>query len=1016
MLKKSTFREIRSSLGRYLAILAIVALGVGFFSGLKVTKEAMVSTADQYIKDHGFFDYRLISTLGFEEQDVKELEKIKDITFIEGSVNTDALFDIGTEQNRVLMVHSLPEKVNTVHIEHGRLPEKDNEFAGDSRYFSKSDIGKTIKLSEGNDKDRKDMFREKELVLTGVCDSPYYLNFERGSSSLGNGTVAGFIYMPASNFDTDYYTEVFLKLDAPGEMYSEEYKEYIKDKEDEIEEATERVADARYDRIVADAQKELDDAKVKLSDGEKEYNDGKKEYDTNYNKYVKEKADTEQKLADTWVELNDAGHELEAKEAELLENEQKLIDGQKELDAGKAEYEQKLAEFNAMKPMLPADQAAAIEAQLNATATALATEQAKIDGGLSAIAQGKEDIRSAKVDVAAGWQKYHDGKAEAQTEFNDADRELQDAQADLVDAEKDIADAKVEITDGQKDIDDIEKPDTFALNRDTNTGYVCFESDSDIVNGIAKVFPVFFFLVAALVCMTTMTRMVDEQRTQIGVLKALGYSDGAIMAKYLFYSGSAALIGCITGFLAGCYIFPAVIWQAYQIMYDFSADIQYILSPSLAIVSLIGALLCSMGATIFSCIHEFREVPAELIRPKAPKEGKRILLERITFIWKRISFLYKVSFRNIFRYKKRFFMMVLGISGCTALLVTGFGLQDSIQNIVEYQYDEIQVYDYSVNFKNTLTDEDQKAFEEKNKDHIKDAIFVHQSAADLVTSSRTQSLSLIAAEKDESKKFNDFVNLHRDDGTEINYPEKGEVVICKKLSEEYNLSPGDTITLQNSDMKQIKVKVSDVCENYVANFAYITTETYADEFGHEPDIKNAFVNTVSEESADVYASSGKILKDKNVVAASVSTDFRNRIENMMKSMDYIVILVIVAAGALAFIVLYNLTNINITERIREIATIKVLGFYPKETSAYVFRENFFLTAISAVVGIFLGKLLHAFVMSQISIDTIFFDVIILPKSYIFAVLLTFLFAVIVNFVMFFKLEKINMTESLKSIE
>ena len=1016
MLKKSTFREIRSSIGRYIAILAIVALGVGFFSGLKVTKEAMVSTADQYLKDQNFFDYRLISTLGFEDQDIDELEKIEDVSFIEGSVTTDALFDIGKDKNIVLTVHSLTENINKVKLQHGRLPEKENEFAGDGRYFNESDIGTTITISESNSSDTLDMFKEKELTLTGIITSPCYMNFERGSSSLGNGTIAGFIYTPASNFDTDYYTEVFLKLDAPGEMYSSEYKDYIKGIEDKIESETDRIALARYDRIVSDAEKELNDAKSKLSDGEKEYSDGKKEYDTNYNKYINEKADAENRLADTWVTLNDAGHELDSKEAELIENEKALNDGQAKLNEGKAKYQKELADFNVVKPMLPPEKAAAAEAVLNQTSEALTAEQAKLDAGFAAVEQGKRDISSARADIAAGWQEYHNGKADAEEGFSSADRKLSDAKAELGDAEKELNDAKSEIADGEKDIKEIKKPDSFTLDRNTNTGYVCFESDSDIVNGISKVFPIFFFMVAALVCMTTMTRMVDEQRTQIGVLKALGYSDGAIMGKYLFYSGSAALIGCISGFLAGCYIFPAVIWQAYHIMYDFSSDIQYILNPTLAIVSLIGALLCSMGATIFSCVHEFREVPAELIRPKAPKEGKRILLERITFIWKRISFLYKVSFRNIFRYKKRFFMMVLGISGCTALLVTGFGLQDSIQNIVEYQYDEIQLYDYSINFKDPLTEEDVLAFEEENKDHIKDAIFVHQSAADLVTGDKTKSLSLIAANKSDAAHFNDFVNLHKTDGSEIPYPEKGEVVICQKLSEDYSISQGDIITLKNSDMKEMKVKVSAVCQNYVSNFAFVNTDTYHDGFGQAAEIKNAFVNTVSHEAADVYASSGKVLKDDNVVAASVSIDFRNRIENMMQSMDYIVILVIVAAGALAFIVLYNLTNINITERIREIATIKVLGFYPKETSAYVFRENFFLTAISAIVGIFLGKLLHGFVMSQISIDTIFFDIIILPKSYVFAVILTFVFAIIVNFAMYFKLEKINMTESLKSIE
>lgn len=1015
MLKRSTFREIKSSIGRYVAILAIVALGVGFFSGLKVTREAMVTTADKYIEEKNLFDYRLISSLGFEEQDVESFRDIEGIRYAEGSVSKDALFDIGKDSNVVLMVHSSTENVNKVQLSSGKLPEKKNEFAGDARFFTSEDIGKTIKLSSDNEKDTMDFFTTEEFVLTGVIESPYYLNFERGSSSLGNGTLAGYIYVTPQALDTDYYTEVFLSMNERSEIYSDEYKNMISSAEDRIEEETTRIANNRYNRIVKEAQDELDE--------------GKAEYEENYNKYISEKnkaknrlSDSKQELEDGEAELDRNREKLDSSEQELIDNEAELDRSEKELDNGQNQlnqafddYRKQLAEFEASKAFLPPEQAAQIEAQLNGAKQVLDEKQQtinqgyeKINSGRTAISEGKSEIASgrkklenAEKEIENGWKEYKKGKKEAEEEFNDAEKELKDAEKELEDA--------------QKDIDDIEKPDTFVLDRDTNTGYVCFESDSNIVDGIAKVFPVFFFLVAALVCMTTMTRMVDEQRTQIGVLKALGYSNGTIMAKYLFYSGSAALIGCIAGFLGGCYIFPKVIWAAYHIMYDFSSEITYVLNPQLAIISLIGALLCSMGATLLSCINEFREVPAELIRPKAPKEGKRILLERIPFIWKRISFLYKVSFRNIFRYKKRFFMMVLGISGCTALLLTGFGIQDSIKNIVDYQYDEIQVYDYSINFSDALSEKDQEKFTEKNESHIKDMLFLHQSSADLLTKGQEKSVNIIATDED-NETFSSFVDLHNKKGNAVPYPGKNQAVICQKLSEDFNINQGDTITLRDSDMKEIKLQVSGICQNYVGNYVYMASGTYENGFGKDAEIKSAFVHTKSSENEDIYESSGKVLKEDNVVAVSVNNDFRTRVANMMKSLDYVIILVIFAAGALAFIVLYNLTNINITERIREIATIKVLGFYPKETSAYVFRENFFLTAISAVAGLFLGRLLHAFVMTQIRIDTIYFDIIVLPKSYLFAVLLTFGFAVIVNLVMYYKLEKINMTESLKSIE
>ena len=1043
MLKKSTFREIKSSLGRYVAILAIVALGVGFFSGLKVTREAMVTTAGEYIQEKNLFDYRLISTLGFEDKDVQSFTKTEGVKYAEGSVSKDVLFNVGKEENHVLMVHSMTENVNKVQLSSGRLPEKDNEFAGDARYFSSKDLGKTIYLSPDNEKETRDMFKNREFVLTGIIESPYYLNFERGSSSLGNGTVAGYIYILPEALDIDYYTEVFLSMTEEEPLYSDEYKSMIDNAEETIEKDTTAIALNRYNRIVSDAREELDE--------------GKEEYKKNYNKYLREKKKTEKKLEDSLEELNRGQDELDKNrdaldqgEKELkdglntlnsnqkkLDNSQKELDrnrtelnqGQEQLDLARQDYLAKVKEFESVQNFLPPEQAAAMEQQLNAAGQVLNEKQAALDEGFLRIEQGQKEINQGREQISRGRKEIEESKkdlAEGRKKLAEGEKDLKEgrkeykegkekANKEFAKAEKKLDDAEKDLRQAEKDIDDIEKPDTFVLDRDTNTGYVCFESDVDIVDGIAKVFPVFFFLVAALVCMTTMTRMVDEQRTQIGVLKALGYSNMSIMAKYLFYSGSAALIGCIAGFLGGCYIFPKVIWAAYHIMYDFTSDIIYVLNPVLAIVSLAGALLCSVGATVLSCIHEFREVPAELIRPKAPKEGKRILLERIGFIWNRISFLYKVSFRNIFRYKKRFFMMVLGISGCTALLLTGFGLQDSIKNIVDYQYDEIQVFDYSINFSDSVSKKEQNRFAEENKDHIEDVLFFHQSAADLLASGKEKSVSLVASDADD-RYFKQFVDLHSKNGKAISYPDKGSAVICRKLAEDFDLAAGDKIRLRDSNMKEMEVTVSGICQNYVGNYIYLSEETFEEGFNKKAEIKSAFVNTVSDDSDEIYSSSGKILKEDNVVAVSVNNDFRTRVANMMKSLDYIIILVIFAAGALAFIVLYNLTNINITERIREIATIKVLGFYPKETSAYVFRENFFLTAISAVAGLFLGRLLHAFVMTQIRIDTIYFDIIVLPKSYVFAVLLTFGFAIIVNLVMYYKLEKINMTESLKSIE
>ncbi|MGN0658520.1 MAG: FtsX-like permease family protein [Emergencia sp.] len=995
MLRKSTFREIRSSLGRYIAILAIVALGVGFFSGLKVTREAMITTAGDYLSESSFFDYQIMSSLGWEQEDVDALAQEDHVTAAEGSISTDVLFcDETGGSDRVLKLHSITEDVNTLQLQEGRMPEKADECVVDYKLFSENPVGKTIIISEGNSDDTLDMLKYREYTITGTVNSPYYLNFERGSTSLGNGTVAGFAYIPESGFDTDYYTEIFLRLDQNYQIYSQEYDDLIDASEDGIKAAAEARSEKRYQTVLKDARRELAE--------------GQKEYDENYEKYLSEKADAESQLADTWQQLQDGQKEIDDGRRELDKKKKELTGSRRQVLAGIAETEQKRQEFEAGKAYMTEEEIAQTEASLSAAEKQLNGQLSQIDKGLDQIDDSRRELDKAEAEMPANLNRYYEAKAEAEAEFADAEKEFADARQELKDAEDEIA--------------DIEPPDTYVLDRYTNVGYACFESDSTIVDSIAKIFPVFFFLIAALVCMTTMTRMVDEQRTQIGVLKALGYSSGQIAGKYLFYSGSAALIGCIIGFFACCYVFPKIIWIAYGMMYDFSADLCFIFNTPLFVISLAVSLLCSMGATMFSCFSEFREVPAQLIRPKAPKNGKRILLERIPLIWNRLSFLYKVSFRNIFRYKKRFFMMVLGVCGCTALLLTALGLRDSVKNVVNYQFDEIQVYDCGVTFDRNMTAERQDSFREKAEAYTDDILFLHQGSVDLETGKTTKSITMMAADDD---SFDSFIHLFDENDEKISYPGRGEAVLCRKLADDYDLSTGDTILLRDEDGREMELTLSGICENYVYNYVYVSPDSCLEQWGYEPDTKSALVKAAvtadpqkeeDEYARQIHSASAKILDMSHVSTVSVNLDMRDRIDSMMKSLDYVIALVILCAGALAFIVLYNLTNINITERVREIATIKVLGFFPGETSAYVFRENIFLTAISAFVGLGVGKWLHSFVMYNIRVDMMCFDVRISTLSYVLSVLLTFLFAFVVNLAMYYKLDRISMTESLKSIE
>lgn len=889
IMKKTTLREIRQSLGRYLAIFAIVAMGIGFFAGLKITRQVMITSANAYLEEKQLYDFRLLSTLGFEEEDVQTLSSKEDVRFVEGAVAADILYFNQQGNEDVIKAHSLLQNINGLEVVAGRLPQQATECVVDANLYDKSALGTKIVLSENNVEEDLDYFAYREYTIVGIAQSSAYIQFERGTTALGNGQVSGFMYLLPQGFCAEFYTEIYVKFNQDYPIYSKDYNDYIDEKEPLWKDYCKAQGERRYQAIVADAEAELANAKQTLAE---------------------EKADAKQTLADAKKELTDA-------EAELAD---------------------------------------------------------------------------AHAELADGWAKYNDSYAEF---------------------EEKIAEAEQKIADAEVDIANIEKPETYVLDRDTNIGYACFQNDSSIVEGLANVFPVFFFLVAALVCMTTMNRMVEEQRTQIGVLKALGYGEAAIMGKYLFYSGSAALAGCIAGYFLGIHLFPFVIWTAYGMMYQMGS-IVYIFDGSTALLCLACALLCSMGTTWISCRHELKEVAADLMRPKAPRAGKRVFLEWLPFIWKRLKFLHKVSVRNIVRYKRRFFMMVIGISGCTALLVTGFGIRDSVVDIADQQFQEIQTYQFGITLKNGIKDANDPSLTEFTE--ILDTyggsfLPVLETTMDLQTPENLKSIHLIIVEN--PAQIGEYIDLHTPDKTAISYPKAGEAVICEKLAKRYRIQIGDTIHLFEENGKEVQAVVSGICENYIYNYIYLNAETYQTALGTFL-YKNVYANITKD--ADIHAVGAAIMKANNITAVSINADMLVRFSSMMSSMNYIVFVVIACAAALAFIVLYNLNNINITERIREIATIKVLGFYRNETAAYVFRENTALTAIGCAVGLLLGKLLHIYVMHKVDIDLMSFDVHVKAVSYLLSILLTFAFTWIVNRIMTGKLENINMAESLKSVD
>lgn len=1063
MMKRNIFREIKKSFGRYFAILAIIALGVAFFSGLKITQSVMVHSADVYLKDLQFYDYRLVSTLGFTEENVEALAEKEDVRAAEGAISAEVLYKDAGENERVIKMHSITEKVNKLKLIAGEMPQSADECVVDSAFFSEDAIGSKLVLSENNTTDDLDKFAYKEYTITGLVQSPCYIQFERGNTSIGNGRISGFAYILKDGFAVDYDTEIYIKFDEDYDIYSDKYDSYMDAKEADWEAYTKEQADICYEKIVKDAQDELDEkkeeleekraeaeaelesAKQQLTDGETEISDGKNQIasaKTELSAKASELQSGKDALSSKAAELESASQQISGQESALaakkaeyeqglnayLAAKQQVTDQRNSLEAAKAQLTENTPGYEEMLAQIEAGltEVAGAEAELNAKNAELEAAAGQLSSAESQLAAAKQQIEDGKNALAAAEAELTDGEnqlAAAKEQIEEKEDQLEAAETELADGllqyqenqsefDEQMQDADDQIADAQSKIDEIEKPETYVLDRNTNVGYVCLKNDSGVVKGIANVFPVFFFLVAALICMTTMNRMVEEQRTQIGVLKALGFSEGKIMGKYLFYSGSAAISGTLIGYVLGIHFFPLVIITAYGIVYKMGG-IYYVSDLPLALVSLTVAVLCSVGTTWLSCHKELKEVAADLMRPKAPKAGKRVFLEHVPFIWKRLKFLQKVSVRNIVRYKKRFFMMVIGISGCTALLVMGFGVRDSVVAVADQQYEEIQLYDIGVTLKDGKMpgEADLKSLDSVLEKENAAGMYAMEKTIDLVTDKGTKSIHMVAVENPD--EVGDFISLHTKKQEPIVYPKEGEAVLSKKVAETYAVKKGDTILLRDSDNNEMHLKVTGICENHIYNYVYIAPESYEKQIG-DVVFKNVYVRLP--DASDIHEVSAVLMKADGVTAVTVNSDMLSRISQMMSCMNYIVIIIIICAGALAFIVLYNLNNINITERVREIATIKVLGFYPKETASYVFRENMVLTAIGCGLGLILGKWFHRFVMGEIQIDMVSFNVQINAVSYLFSVLLTMGFAWIVNCMMTGKLERINMAESLKSID
>ena len=1150
-MRKNLIQSILKSLGRYIAIVMIIALGASMFVGLLMTKSDMVATGQEYMDEQNMFDLRLISTYGWGQEQLAAISQLDGVVDAEGVVYVDAVARAGAEEeDSVYRFYTIPETVNRLALRGGRMPQRADECLIDGYHMDDSVLGTQVRISADNLSDTLDTLVYDTYTVVGYVASPLYMDMNRGTTSVGNGSLANCFYVPREAMDTDYFSEICITIPGDYEIYTKAYNDAMENAADALEPEVRSLAQERFEDIRADALES--------------YREGRQEYLDGLNEYKKAKYEAEQELEEAYQQL------LEA-QAQIAENEQKIPDAQAQIDAGKAalaagekELEAGREEYESMKSIIssmvdpgmeamvqrrddllaeisridaeiaaidaqigpsvspddPADnneasidfQIAQLEGMIEATDGAIRAaeytlellnrapelnalmiaqvqsniaglqtlrneyvsriaeleaqrdqleqpepdqpdyselirqrealsreralcqtaldgidlaisgvdealadlmaqfadaEQQIIDGekqlaaGRAQIAQaekeleeGRKQLEDAKIQLAEGWIEYEDGKAEAERQFADAEAKL--------------AEGKAELDEGLAQITAMQDVDTFVLDRNSNVGYGSLDSASDIVQGVSRVFPAFFLLVAALVCITTMTRMIDEERTQIGTLKALGYSNGAIISKYLIYAGSGAVIGCGLGVFMGSMVFPTILWQAYKIMLYITDNMVLRFDLVLCGIVVFAYTAVMLFVTWYCCRKALKEVPAELIRPKAPDAGKKILMERLPF-WSRISFLNKVTIRNIFRYRQRLAMMMVGIGGCTALLVTGFGLRDSIVNVVDYQFEEVTTYDLQVYFSEEQTSGDQYKFRGELQDRAEHIVFYHQQSIELDANGQTKELSLMAGGSD----MQNLIDFHKGE-EKLSMPRINEVMLSAGVAENLSVAVGDRVLVRNADMQLMELQVSGIYDNHVDNFAIIIPETIELQWGQLPEVQMALIKT--SEGTDYYSLGAEISGYDGVMNVSVSEDFADMVRGMMDALDLVVWVVVFCAGLLAAIVLYNLTNINITERIREIATIKVLGFNSKETGAYVFKENLSLTAIGSLLGLVLGYFLLLFVMSQIKIDTVWFKALVMPRSYVLSIALTMLAACIVDFIFYFKLEKINMAEALKSVE
>lgn len=993
-LRTNNFRTIRKSFSRFISLIVMGLLGVLVFVGLSATSPDMLNTLDKFLDESNTYDVKIISSMGVTDNDIESLKSIDNVSMVEGIYSKEVLVE-KDENEYVLSISSLPESINTLELIEGRLPISSEEIVVEENLLAKE--GYRI-----NDKIVVDEEKEEFLIVGTIRSSLYFnntkINQNRGATTVGTGTINYYSYVMKDNFDQDYYNSIYLTvMGAKDEVTSNsKYNDIVDNVIEKIEDIKSDCEEDRYNHLYNKALNEIEDNERKINT---ELNKVKKELDSS-----KKKLDSAKKtLDDSLKELKTVKQQLDNGKKELdngilmLENTLKennisnLEESLKSINSSISNLEKQLSILD--KNSLEYEKVNMSLIELNSNKMLLeklVQTKKELDDNLNFYNQNLEKYN-------AGYRSYQEGLKQYNTnikKYNEGYKEYKDNKEKY---DKEIEEAK-------QQLNDLDRPKWFIYSRDDNQTYSSYINQTNSIKSLAGVFPLVFYAVAILVSLISMNRMVEDDRLEIGTLKSLGFSNRDIKRKYITFSFSATLIGAVLGCIIGLTVIPYLIFSIYRLLFDVP-NFQFSLNIVSTLIGIIIANLCICGTSIITANKVLKEKPSLLMRPKVPKTGKKIFLENFKWLWHRIKFSNKITIRNIFRYKKRVVITIIGICGCTALMLCGFGIKDSIVDITNMQYVETFTYDAIVYTNNLNVDNVSNLLD---NDNIVDYTLSETIAGSLEESN----LSIIVTDNNDIEKIVNLVDASTNEKMILG---DDEVIITDKIADIYNIKVGDTVHILDNDKKEYDFKISHIAKNYMGHYLYVNKNVINNK-GTEYVPNNIYLDTLELNDKDKDKLANDLLKNDEIINVVNTSLLVNSAQDMLNSLDKVVVILVLLAAMLSFVVLYNLANINISERKREISTLKVLGFYDNEVDSYITKEMIILTIFGISLGLIFGYFLTNTVISTVEMENARFIRHIKLNSYLYASCISLLFTIIVNFVTHFALKKINMIESLKSVE